>query len=85
MDSNDLTRDQAAQIGARIREAMVFVGSLRERMDRRGWNPNDRLYQEAAKAYDALHGLNVSLHYIGCGMIPWRAPLATGRYIVAKA
>ena len=62
---------------------MVYVGSLRERMDRRGWNPNDRVYQQTQRAYDALHGLNMSLHYIGCGMIP-SVPLATGRYIVAR-
>ena len=68
MDSADLTRDHTAQIDARIREAMLYVGSLRKQMDRRGCDPNDRLYQQTMKAYDALHGLHMGLHYASCGM-----------------
>jgi hypothetical protein len=81
MTAEDLTCEQADPIGARIREAMDYVGSLRERMDATGWNPNDRLYHETHRAHVALPKLNVSLHYRSCGMnlTVRNAP----RYIVA--
>ena len=33
LTADDLSKDQAAQIGARIRKAMVYVGSLCEDID----------------------------------------------------
>jgi hypothetical protein len=78
----DLTREQADRIGARIREAMRYVGDLRERMDACGWDPNDRLYEQAMTAYSTLHGLNVTSRYLGCGMTPWRRRKPSSGYIV---
>jgi hypothetical protein len=45
-----------------------LVGAVRERMDRRGFDPADRLYRKTAKAYDSPYELRMGLHYFGCGM-----------------
>jgi hypothetical protein len=36
------------------------------RMEKRGFPPNDRLYQHAKRAYDAVCSLGVELHYLSC-------------------
>jgi hypothetical protein len=43
-----------------------YVARLRERMERAGFPPGDRLYQLAAKAHDAIRQLASELHYLGC-------------------
>jgi len=84
-DATELASEQAAAMQERIRDAMLYVGSLRERMDRRGWDPNDRLYQQTMKAYDALHGLHMWLHYASCGMTGGNRTAGGMGYIVATA
>jgi hypothetical protein len=40
-----------------------FLGRCRERLDERGFDPNGKVYQSVARAYDAIHNLYVELHY----------------------
>jgi hypothetical protein len=68
MNSTDLSAEQAAAKQERIRQSLIYVGAMRERMDRRGFSPADRLYRHAAKAYDALHERHMGLKYLGCGL-----------------
>jgi hypothetical protein len=60
-----LTGVRAGQIGARVRDAMIYVGSLRADMARRGFDPKDRHNQQTATASNTLHGLNATFHYLG--------------------
>jgi hypothetical protein len=83
MTSTDLTKDQAAAMQERIRQALVYVGAMRERMERRGLSPNDRLYRQTARAFDALHELHMGLHYVGCGMRTGNRTAGGKGYIVA--
>ena len=43
-----------------------YLFRLRQRMDKRGFSPDDPLYQLVVNAYDALHPLTVELHYLSC-------------------
>jgi hypothetical protein len=81
MDSTDLSKDQIAPMQERIRQALVYVGAMRERMEKRGFDPNDLLYRQTQRSYDALHGLHMALVYAGCGMKTTFRP--SGRYVVA--
>ena len=60
---------------------MLYVGSLRERMDCR----DDRLYQQTMKGYDALHALHMGLHYASCEMTSGNRTAGGTGYIVASA
>lgn len=46
--------------------AMGYLHRLRERMDRTGFTPDDKLLGLTTRAYDALHHLCVELHYRSC-------------------
>ena len=56
---------------ARIVQAAVtpmlrYLGRLRTRMYEVGFRPTDPLMGVVEKAYDAIHHLNVLLHYEAC-------------------
>lgn len=83
MTATDLAKDQIAPMQERIRQALVYVGAMRERMEARGFDPNDLLYRQTARSYDALHGLHMALVYAGCGM---KTTFRTeGRYVMPDA
>jgi hypothetical protein len=48
---------------------------MTERLDARGFLPDDRLYRAAFKAQTAMVALVVALHYLTCGGVgeAWRA------------
>ena len=66
MESKDLTTVQAKVLGDRIRPMLAFIGALRDRMTRRGFELDDLLYQETCEAFDVLHRINVRVHYLSC-------------------
>jgi len=66
MESKDLTTTQAKTVGDRIRPMLRYIGALRDRMTRRGFELDDLLYQETCEAFDVLHRINVRLHYLSC-------------------
>lgn len=66
MTSEDLTPDQAKAVGIVVGRHLRYLGRLRDRMQRRGFPPNDPLVLSLTEAYNAIHGLNVRLHYLGC-------------------
>jgi hypothetical protein len=43
-----------------------YLHRLRERMEKAGFPPDDKLFALVSKAYDAVHALFVELHYLGC-------------------
>ncbi|HEY1601798.1 MAG TPA: hypothetical protein VGG64_19510 [Pirellulales bacterium] len=66
MDANDLTTEQAARIREALVPAMGYLGRLRERMDKTGFTPDDKLRGLTSSAYEAMHHLCVELHYLSC-------------------
>lgn len=66
MTSDQLTTDQAAKLGANIGRSLGYLNRLRARMEQRHFPPNDKLYQLVTTAADAMHALNVELHYRSC-------------------
>ena len=66
MRSRDLTTVQAETLMKQVGDRLRYLGRLCERMNQRGFPPNDELFEAAMKAYEALHELHVKCHYAGC-------------------
>ena len=66
MESADLTREQVEAVLEHVRRQLRYAGRLRDRMNRRGFPPNDPLYVAATMAFNGLHALSVELHYLAC-------------------
>ncbi len=41
-----------------------YLLMLRERMDERGFDHNDKLYAMTKRSYDAMHELFIETHYL---------------------
>ena len=74
MRSDDVTPAQAEQIKAKVRPMLSYLGRLKQRMHKRRFPNNDRLFLTVVKAYDAIHQLNVHLHYLSCSSGVGRVP-----------
>ena len=59
-----LTQEQAEAFKRRVQPMLRFLHRCRRRLDSRGFDPKSPLYAAVAKAYDAVHGLHVELHYL---------------------
>ena len=57
---------QAKALYAAIRPALGYLCRLRDRMEKRGFSPTDKLVRLTVTAYDALHALSIELHYLSC-------------------
>ena len=66
MDHRDVQPWQAAKIGEQIGPMLRYLGKLRRRMEQVGFVPNDKLYRRVSDAYNAMHSLCVTLHYLSC-------------------
>jgi hypothetical protein len=66
MRREDLTREQAEAIKRKIVPMLGYLNRLKRRMNE-VFARDDRLFAEVIDAADALHRLNVSIHYLSCG------------------
>ena len=66
MTSDDLTTEQARRVGVVVGRYLNYLGRLRERMQRRGFSPQDPLVVSVTKAWNETHELRVRLHYLSC-------------------
>jgi hypothetical protein len=66
VDSTHLRPWQAKALYAALRPALGFLYRLQQRMEKRGFPPNDKLLRLTANACDALHSLCIELHYLSC-------------------
>jgi hypothetical protein len=77
MRSDDITPAQAERIKARIRPMLGYLGRLKHRMLKRRFPNDDLLFLTVVKAYDAIHELNVHVHYLSCESGVGRVPPKT--------
>src|SRR5436853_7384387 len=66
MRREDVTRDQDAAIKKEISPMLGYLNRLKKRMNA-VFARDDSLFAEVIDAADALHKLNVSIHYLSCG------------------
>ena len=66
MQSDDLTPAQAEKLKTSPAPMLAYVNRLKKRMEKRRFPNDDRLYLSVLKAYDAIHELNVHVHYLSC-------------------
>jgi hypothetical protein len=69
MRSDDLTKEQARAIKEKIGPMLGYLNKLAKRMNQRRFPPDDRLMEAVGKAAQAMHELNVTVHYLSCGTI----------------
>jgi hypothetical protein len=67
MTGDDLTPEQLTWFKAIVGRHVRFYGRVRTRMERRPFRGDDPPYLAVCGAFDAVHALNVNLHYLGCG------------------
>jgi len=66
MNSSDLTPDQAAIVSKSIRRLLNYLYRLKSQMEKVGFKPCEPLFRDVCEAYDAVHKLSVTLHYLSC-------------------
>ncbi len=66
MRSDDLTPAQAQALKEKLRPMLSYLGRLQRRMHKRRFPPDDKLIHLARDAYNAMHALNVEVHYLSC-------------------
>jgi hypothetical protein len=66
MTGADLTPEQLAWFKAIVGRHLRFYGQLRTRMEKRRFRGDDPLYRGVCQAFNAVHALNVELHYLSC-------------------
>jgi hypothetical protein len=64
MTGADLTPEQVAWFQAIVGRHLRLYGRLRTRMEKRRFRGDDPLYQKVSEAFNAVHALNVELHYL---------------------
>jgi hypothetical protein len=66
MKREDVSREQAEAIKEKIGPMFGYLNRLKKRMNK-AFARDDSLFAEVIDAADALHKLNVSIHYLSCG------------------
>jgi hypothetical protein len=66
MNSSELKTWQAAKMKAKLGPFLSYLYHLVQRMNQRGFPPDDKLYQIALRTYNDLHHLCMELHCLSC-------------------
>jgi hypothetical protein len=66
MDSDDLTYKQARELHRALFAPGNYLFRLRERMIARGFPPDDLLFQDVQRAYEAVVRLANRAHSLSC-------------------
>ena len=66
MTSDDITTTQAKRLALKTNPMQGYLFKLWRRLERRGFPTSDPLYRKVMAAYEALHTLNVEVHYMTC-------------------
>ena len=66
MDSTKITTAQAEVLKRHTRPMLRYLGAMLKRMHKRRFPPQDELLRSTQKAYNAVHELNVRIHYLSC-------------------
>jgi hypothetical protein len=63
---------------------LAYLNRLKKRMNDRKFPHNDPLFNQVVDAADAVHKLNVSIHYLSCGKTGGHAVQPSGCFADAK-
>jgi hypothetical protein len=61
-----IRRSQAKELHRRLQPSLGYLYRLRERIQKVGFVPNDKLYALVSNAYESMHALCVEVHYMSC-------------------
>jgi hypothetical protein len=67
MRSDDLTREQAEALKAKLTPMLNYLGRLQQRMIRRGFPPVDPLLCDVCRAHDAIRAPRINCKYFAVG------------------
>jgi hypothetical protein len=66
MDERDITAEQARVMAAKVSAMLRYLTALNRRLDERHFPPKDRFRKDVERAYDGVHRLWVTMHYMSC-------------------
>jgi hypothetical protein len=66
MDSSDLTPEQCRSIGEKLAPMLRYLHALNERVRQQAFPLDDKFRLEVEAAYNAIHGLTVTVQYLSC-------------------
>ena len=66
MTCDNLTKEQAKRMEAVVGGYLRYLGLLRKRIDLRRFPLDDPLRRDVEEAWNATHGLRMTLHYLSC-------------------
>ena len=66
MTSNDLTPQQAEALKTEFGRMLHYLGALQKRMHKRRFPDCDPLKVQVHEAYNAMHKLHTTAHYLSC-------------------
>jgi hypothetical protein len=66
MDSSKLSKTQTRQLRDALFPHCNYLFRLRRRMEQLGFTVHDPLFAAVTRAYNAMHELNVEIHYLSC-------------------
>jgi hypothetical protein len=65
--------ETAEQLLAKVWPMLFYLKRLKDRMGRRSFPKDDKLYRLVARIHDDMHYLSVTLHYLRCDVADSRA------------
>jgi hypothetical protein len=77
MDSSDLSKEQCRIIWEQLGPSLRYFHALNERVRQQAFPPDDEFRRDVEAAYNAVHKLSVTVHYLGCGHGVGRRPRET--------
>jgi hypothetical protein len=66
MAQQPLSTKEAAALREYLAPIMRRLARVNERLQARGYTPNDELWRAGQAAYNAVHAFNVQAHYASC-------------------
>src|SRR5262249_58081425 len=66
MTSSELKTWQAAKMRSKLAPTLSYLYRPVQRMNQRGFPPDDKLYQITLRTYQDFHHLCMELHYLSC-------------------
>lgn len=65
-NSSEIPQKACEELTARARAMLRYLGQLQARIDGLRFPVDDKLRREVENAFNAMHGLHITLHYMTC-------------------
>lgn len=63
---DEITKEQPRQLWDKLGPSMRLLQNVYLRLDERGYQPGNELFDAAQKAWESIHSLSIRAHYLAC-------------------